>query len=207
MNVRILALEEDVLSTSLQKLEYGNLPPRWDRWPNWNWRSESQVSQQSSQAHLGHSRVPPTSRPSSSTRRGLSNTLPFRIVWGTPRSCSSQVIKKAICALLPNSLWELIEIKKSLRQRGSRWIWWYTIIAPNEVITMIDQVWHSLEAKTSWSLGSSLANRSSSSHKQVPSHLHNPAEDAPDRSISPPTSMPPLPVLTTQPTPPPRQRF
>ena len=80
---------------------------------------------------------------------GLSNTLPFRIVWGTPRSCCCQVIKKAVCALLPNSLWELIEIKKSLRQRGSRWIWWYTIIALNEVITMIDQVWHSLEQQSS----------------------------------------------------------
>ena len=203
MNVRILALEEEVLrlSTSFQKLEYGNLPSSRDRWSNRNWRLESQVPHQSLQPH---SRVPSISHPSTSTRRGLSNTLPFRIVWGTPRSCSSQVIKKAICALLPNSLWERFEIKKSLRQRGPRWIWWYTIIAPNEVITMIDQVWHSLEAKTSWSLRSSLANRSSSSHQQVSSHLHNSAVDAPDRSISPPTSMPPEPVLTTRP---PQQRL
>ena len=101
-------------------------------------------------------------QPNSNRRRARSNSLPFRVVWGTPRSCSSQVIKKAICALLPNTTWQSVQVKSSQRQRESRWIWWHTIIAPEGVMATIDQVWHTLEAKTCWSLRQQLFQPTSS---------------------------------------------
>ena len=62
--------------------------------------------------HHNHSRSPSSScsshkvRTSHKVHSTPSNSLPFRVVWGTPRICSSQVIWKAlaICALLPSSI-------------------------------------------------------------------------------------------------------
>ena len=125
-------------------------------------------------------------QPNSNRRRARSNSLPFRVVWGTPRSCSSQVIKKAICALLPNTTWQSVQVKSSQRQRGSRWIWWHTIIAPEGVMATIDQVWHTLEAKTCWSLRSSLANNSSN-----PRHLHSASGQPVEAEVGVSTDDPP----------------
>ena len=95
--------------------------------------------------------VPPTSQ--------IPNTLPYRIIWGTPRRCTAIVICRAIHALLPTNTWESITVKGSHRQRGSRQVWWHTIIAPAANIAEIDRVWCILEARTSWSLQKSLSSQ------------------------------------------------
>ena len=61
-----------------------------------------------------------------------SNTLPFRIVWGTQRSCTSQVVWKAITALLPTRVHSSILVKRSSRHKEAKLIWWFTIMAPSE---------------------------------------------------------------------------
>ena len=67
-------------------------------------------------------------------RPRASNTLPYRIVWGTQRNCSSQVLLKAICSLLPNHAWGQISVKRSVRPNGPRSRWWFTIMAPDEIM-------------------------------------------------------------------------
>ena len=61
------------------------------------------------------------------------------------------------CALLPIAARASITVKRSFQQKGSRDIWWYTIMAPVEVMQQIEDTWHILEAKTSWSLRPSLS--------------------------------------------------
>ena len=82
------------------------------------------------------------------------NSLPFRVVWGTLRSCSSQVVLKAICALLPDADRPSVTVKGSFHRRGSHVLWWYTIMAPTAVMQQIE---NALEAKTSWFLRPSLS--------------------------------------------------
>ena len=109
-------------------------------------------------------RAPPSSRQTSQP----TNSLPFRVIWGTPRSCSSQVVLKAICALLPDTARASVIVKGSFRRRGSQDLWWYTIMAPAEVMQQIEATWHILEAKTSWSLRPSLSGHSNSQRPQPP---------------------------------------
>ena len=89
----------------------------------------------------------------------IPNTLPYRIVWGTQRRCTAIVIRKAICPLLPTNMWDSVTVKGSHRQRGSRQVWWHTIIAPAAIIAEIDRVWCISEARTSWSLQKSLSSQ------------------------------------------------
>ena len=92
------------------------------------------------------------------------NSLPFRIVWGTKSNCNSQVVHKAVCSILSNTLWGLITVVRSVRHRDGRPMWWYTIMAPAGVMEDITRVWHILEAKTSWSLIQSLSSRRRPNH-------------------------------------------
>ena len=43
-------------------------------------------------------------------------------------------------------------------------MWWFTIMAPSEVMAMVDRVWHVLETRASWSLLHSLSRCHSSRH-------------------------------------------
>lgn len=152
VNVRLLSLEEEVskLSNTVRTLK--------EQCRNFS----SNCIQKSHRKHHTYSR--PSSSSHSSYKGPLShkvhnassNSLLFRVVWGTPRSCSSQVVRKALCALLPITTHASITVKGSFRQRGSRSVWWYTIMAPIAVMQQIVAVWHFLEAKTSWKLRSSL---------------------------------------------------
>ena len=85
----------------------------------------------------------PLVRVPSSQSRTSSNSLPFQVVWGTQRSCSTQVMLKAISAHLPNTAQSSLVVK---HQRASKLIWWFTIKAPAELIQKIEGVWHVLEA-------------------------------------------------------------
>ena len=69
-------------------------------------------------------------QPSRSRLHKNSNQLPFRIIWGTPSNCSTRVVSKAICALLPTCDASSLVVKRSVRSVGSRNIWWFTLIAP-----------------------------------------------------------------------------
>ena len=188
VNIRLLSLEEEVskLSHTVQVLE--NQCQKL---------SSNGISRSHGKLH-SHSRPPPSSHSSSKApnsrkvRSAHSNSLPFRVVWGTSRSCSSQVVQKALCALLPRNTHDSITVKGSFRQRGSRSVWWYTIMAPTEVMQQIVDVWHILEAKTSWSLRSSLTthSRSRAVGQQSPYDLQTVADNAPIRSSASPTSNP-----------------
>ena len=146
--VRMLSLEAQVAEL---KQSVNNLTKKC--------RELSQQAQPTSKASTQSHSV--RSSNNESTRRHT-NTLPFRVVWGTSRSCSSVVIQKALCALLPRDTWGSVSVKGSFRRRGSRHMWWHTIMAPDEVMRQIESVWHSLEGKTSWSLRTSLSNHSRS---------------------------------------------
>ena len=91
--------------------------------------------------------------------QSTSTSLTYRVVWGTPNRCSSQVILKAISALLPTPDRPSVVVKRSICRRGPNILWWFTIMAPQEIMQRIEAVWHILEAKTSWSLRSSLSSR------------------------------------------------
>ena len=145
-NARLLALEEQVseLAQSVHMLKGRSKPTP----------SPSRLNSTRSRR-----RPPPSSRalPPSRQTSQSTNSRPFWVVWGTPRSCSSQVVLKAICALLPDAACASVIVKGSFRRRMSRDLWWYTIMAPVEVMQQIEATWHILEAKTSWSLRSSLS--------------------------------------------------
>ena len=165
VNARLLALEGEILrlSTSLHKFEKQR--------PSHNSRTTSRQSPcpalrqdpvLGNQGAISTSATP-RSIPSNAdphivaSRSNRSNSsLPFRIVWGTTRCCPSQVIKKVVCALLPRSMWDALTVKSSHQRRGSWWLWQYTLIAPMDVITNVDQAWHLLEPRTGWSLRTSL---------------------------------------------------
>ena len=164
-NARILSLEEEVsrLSAIVSLTQQAQRSSVQLRRPQHSAPARRHINQSSlhqpstkSTTH-SNSHVPNESQENSRTR--TPNTLPFRIVWGTRRNDSSQVVHKAVCALLSNSLWSLVTIKGSLRQRASRLMWWNTIMAPPEVLERIIRVWPTLEAKTSWSLRRSLSDR------------------------------------------------
>ena len=129
-----------------------------------------------------------TAQPSLTTGPGCGprtpNTLPFRIVWGTQGSCSSLVVHKAICTLLPNTLWGSITVKRSVRRRDGRLMWWFTIMAPDEVMQQITNAWHILESRTSWFLLQSLSSRPS----RLNNHPHPNRNQVPLLSQDHPTS-------------------
>ena len=87
---------------------------------------------------------------------------PFRIVWGTPSACSSAVVKHALTPLLPPDQLIKVEVKRSSRSklsadgRGVKRKWWFTILAPEVTLSIIDTNWHLLSARSSWSLQHSL---------------------------------------------------
>ena len=103
MNIRVLSLEEQV--DKLTQLVH-TLKERCDKLPT------SYVKRPHSTAPATHhSRLSTSSN--SLSQKSLSNSskvLPFRIVWGTRRSCSSQVILKAICALIPRDDWSSVTV-------------------------------------------------------------------------------------------------
>ena len=90
--------------------------------------------------------------------------LPFRVVWRTHRSCSLQVILKAVCALIPKDDWSSITVKGSSRQRGTRYMCGLLSLY---LLRCIDSVWHILEARLSWSLQPSL------SSSQISNSMHS----------------------------------
>ena len=49
-----------------------------------------------------------------------------------------------ITALLPTAVHSSVIVKRSTRQRGSKWIWWHTIMAPSEVMQQIEEMWSTL---------------------------------------------------------------
>ena len=141
--------------------------PGTQQCPNTQVETSSHPSHYSSH-HQEHRLQPATPHHQNHSQR-VSNSLPFRIVWGTQRNCSSQVLLKAICALLPSSAWGKISVKRSVRQIGSRSQWWFTIMAPDETMNEIVSVWHILESRTSWSLIQSLSHRP---HLPHPTQTH-----------------------------------
>ena len=187
VNARLLALEEQVsgLTHTVHTL-----------------RERCKDTYPSSQRSSTRSRRRPSFLHSSDKTNSLShqnshsaNSLPFRVVWGTPRSCSSQVVLKAICALLPDADRPSVTVKGSFRQRGSRVLWWYTIMAPIAVMQQIENAWYILEAKTSWSLRPSLSGHFRS-HVDVADPQCPPI---PPDSI--PTAADPAPITVNAPTP------
>ena len=102
------------------------------------------------------------------------NLLPYRVIWGTPRNCSSAVIFKAISALLEHSVSDSIMIRRTSRQRSHKSIWWFTIMAPPNTIRKIEDVWTTIQSKTSWSLRTSLSSHQNNiNHHPVSAHSHS----------------------------------
>ena len=65
---------------------------------------------------------------------------------------------------VPSSDHPSLIVKRSVRHTGSSYMWWFTIMAPSEVMARVDRVWHVLEMRASWSLLHSLSSRHSSLH-------------------------------------------
>ena len=85
---------------------------------------------------------------------GINTT--FHIVWGTPRSCTPAMLEKALLPLLQAEDSGQVTIKRSFKTRNNKRKWWFTIIAPQATMALIEGSWPSLEKKTSWRLQSSL---------------------------------------------------
>ena len=133
-----------------------------------------------------HSRHSTSNSLSQKSHSNSAKVLPFRIIWGTRRNCSSQVIHKAICALIPKDDWSCVTVKGSSRQRGTRHMWWHTLIAPAEVMQRIDSTWHILEARSSWSLRPSLSSSQiSAQHGAISTDTRESAKVACEVSTAP----------------------
>ena len=91
VNARLLALEEQVsgLTHTVHML----------REKCKDTSSSSNKSSTCSHRRPSHLHTSDRTNPISHQNSHSANSLPFRVVWGTPRSCSSQVVLKAICAL------------------------------------------------------------------------------------------------------------
>ena len=72
------------------------------------------------------------------------------------------VVKHALTPLLPPDQLIKVEVKRSSRSklsadgRGVKRKWWFTILAPEVTLSIIDTNWHLLSARSSWSLQHSL---------------------------------------------------
>ena len=132
-NARILCLEEEVsrLLSQVQLLtqQLSSAETRGPQHTAPSRRHQAPTGSSNTRSAPNDPQVPSKAR--------SSNTLPFRIVWGTRNSDSSQVVKKAICALLPNYPWNSVTVKRSFRQRASRAQWWYTVMASAEIMEVI----------------------------------------------------------------------
>ena len=152
LNIRLLAIEDQIsrLSQSLHTIKESCRPLQAFSYASAasGFRQHYPNSHPSQQLHG----ISPThdSRSASS--------LPFRVVWGTQRNCPPQVLWKAITALLPAAVHSAVGVRRSIRQRGSKWIWWFTVMAPPEVMHQIEDIWTTLETRSGWSLRASLSN-------------------------------------------------
>ena len=179
MNISIFSLEEQV--DKLSQLVH-TLRERCDK------LSLSHVKRPHSAAPSPHHSRHSTSSNSLSQKSHSKSAkvLPFRIIWGTRRNCSSQVIHKAIFALIPKDDWSCVTVKGSSRQRSTRHMWWHTLIAPAEVMQHIDSTWHILKARSSWSLQPSLSSSQiSAQHGAISTDTRESAKVACEVSTAP----------------------
>ena len=138
----------------------------------------------------------PTSNPQANEPAVTKPTSPpkaFRIVWGTQWRCTPEVLLKAISPMLPSEDSKSVVVKKSHRRSNGKSKWWFTIIIPPSTLSIIEEAWPALHAKSRWTLESSLRK-----HHPLPSGLPPPSNaTTPTSPLLPPTSLPPPP--TSQP--------
>ena len=65
-------------------------------------------------------------------------------------------MKKALLPLLRTGDSAQVTIRRSFKTHNSKSKWWFTIIAPQATMALIEELWLGLERKTSWRLQSSL---------------------------------------------------
>ena len=171
MNIRLLSLEDQII----------NLTHRVHTLENSSQSSPQVSSHTSTTSRTGslHVRHPQSSRDihrrsSLQNHPNPSNTLPFRIIWGTQRSCTSQVVWKAITALLPTHVHSSIVVKRSSRHKEAKLIWWFTIMAPSAVMQQVEEIWSYLVVRSGWSLRTSLYTTQQSSPPVPPVQQSSP---------------------------------
>ena len=164
MNLRLISLENHVdrLNNEIKVLKHSCSNPAFSSHPAFHQfpsRPPPHPSRHPPSYPPRHPVLQPSRRPVPPVS---TSHLPFRVIWGTPRNCSSSVIFKAISALLDHSTSESIMVKRSIRQRAHKSVWWFTIMAPPDTMHRIEEVWPTLQSKTAWNLKTSLS-----------SHQHN----------------------------------
>ena len=94
----------------------------------------------------------PISNPQATEHAVAESTPPpksFRIFWGTQWRCTPEVLLRAISS-------KNVVVKKSYRRSNGKSKWWFTVIAPPSTLSIIEEAWSTLQAKSHWSLQSSL---------------------------------------------------
>ncbi len=113
-------------------------------------------------------------------------------------------------AITPAEEAQPVVIKCSTRRRDGKSKWWFTIIAPTEVLSHTESIWPTLQASTSWSLENSLQKRSRAapvntavdrSRPDSPQHTLLPSIPPPFRQL-PSAGSEDDPLITVQVTPP-----
>lgn len=85
----------------------------------------------------------PQGRSTGFSAQQLSST-PFRIIWGTRRSCSAGEMQQFLSTFIPDKFRDF-NIRRSYRRLGPKMAWWFTITAPSSLLSELDTAWHSGE--------------------------------------------------------------
>ena len=115
----------------------------------------------------------------------------FRIVWGTKFACPDDIVKNTITSKLPSESAPFVTIKKSVKLNSAgRRKWWFTIIAPPEILSMVDEGWDSLECPPHWRLLSKLSDLAPPA--QIPLTVNPPSSERdqsspPEQNNAPPS--------------------
>ena len=92
--------------------------------------------------------------PLSRSNTHMSNPQRFRIVWGTPESCSVELISSMIVSIVGAD--KCISVNRSCKHLDQHTAWWFTIVSDHVTICDIEKGWLS---KSAWPLLKSLKDR------------------------------------------------
>ena len=123
-------------------------------------------------------RTPNSHHHSSQLRKAAT---PFRIIWGTQSSCTTDVVTRAILPLTPVGMHSHITVKRSVRTRpDGKHKWWFTIMAPADILSFLDSQWDPLFARAGWCLQASLQHHS---YAPGPAASHSSSNNDPSGSL------------------------
>ena len=109
-------------------------------------RSAKQVQQKSLNPQL-------SDRPVQQVHKQKIKIPGLRKVWGSMRSCTTNVMARTISGLCPTMANKLqLRRKYKIASNGQVRLWWFLIRGDEEVLIELEKIWNTIAVQTSWKL-------------------------------------------------------